>query len=484
MPRNVLFITADQWRGECLSCLGHMVETPNLDALATEGVLFTNHFANSAPCGPSRASIHTGLYQHEHGVTFNHVPLSSRHTNWALEARRAGFDPVLFGYTDTTLDEDQRGSYPDGVLPGFDPIVELGKAVWEPVEWVDWLVTKGYSVPDSPGDLYLKAKPQSAADERDNLVPALEVPAELHDTYFMVDQVLDYIRDRSGWCVHLSLLRPHPPWTAPEPYNRLYPPGDLPAPNRAAAAEDEANQHPFLAYVMNRKYQRQARDDSSRRRWQSGYYGLMTEVDHNLGRLFRALKASGAWDDTLVLFTSDHGEQIGDHWLMGKLGYFDESFHVPLILFNPSPEAETHRGQRVHSFTEGVDIMATLLDWLGVEIPTQSRGASLLPATTKGDLGSQWRPAAHWEFDFSASHFQAADAFGLTPDQSRLAVIRDGTSKYIHFHDLPDVFFDLADDPRESVNLATDPRHRGAVNDLRDRLRSWLTGGSTASEPA
>ena len=87
MASNLLFITADQWRGDSLSCLGHFVQTPNLDALAGEGVLFTNHFANSAPCGPSRASIHTSLYQYRHGVTFNDVPLDSRYTNWALEAR-------------------------------------------------------------------------------------------------------------------------------------------------------------------------------------------------------------------------------------------------------------------------------------------------------------------------------------------------------------------------------------------------------------
>ena len=473
MPQNVLFITADQWRGECLSCLGHLVETPNLDALAAEGVLFTNHFANSAPCGPSRASIHTSVYQHEHGVTFNHVPLSARYTNWALEARQADLDPVLFGYTDTTLTKNQEGLFPDGVLPGLTPIVQLGKDIWAPAEWADWLAAKGYPVPDSPADLYRMTKPQSAKDARNNIAPALDIPAELHDTRFMVDQVLDYIRDRSRWCVHLSLLRPHPPWTAPEPYNRLYPPGDLPPPRRAADPDEEAKQHPFLAHVVNRKHQRPGRDDASRQRWQSSYYALMTEVDHNLGRLFAELKRTGAWDDTLILFTSDHGEEIGDHWLIGKLGYFDGSFHVPMILFNPAPEAEPHRGRRIEAFTEGVDIMPTLLDWLGLDIPEQCRGGSLLPATTNGDLGNGWRTEAHWEFDFR--HFKAEDTFGLAPGECRLAVVRDESSKYVHFPGLPDVFFDLADDPAESVNLASDPRYRSRVDDASRKLQSWFT---------
>ena len=95
------------------------------------------------------------------------------------------------------------------------------------------------------------------------------------------------------------------------------------------------------------------RDDDRLRRMQSGYFGLMTEVDNNLGRLFDALKSSGAWRDTLIVFTSDHGEQIGDHWLMGKGGYFDESFAVPLIVRNPSKEADAHRGKRVDLFTGG-----------------------------------------------------------------------------------------------------------------------------------
>ncbi len=104
-PLNVLFITADQWRGDCLSSIGHpVVKTPNLDALAAEGVHFTRHYANTAPCGPSRASLHTGLYLQNHRSHANGTPLDARHTNWALEVKALGYDPVLFGYTDTSVD--------------------------------------------------------------------------------------------------------------------------------------------------------------------------------------------------------------------------------------------------------------------------------------------------------------------------------------------------------------------------------------------
>ena len=132
MTKNILFITADQWRAEYLSCLGHMVQTPNLDALAAEGVLLTKHFANAAPCGPSRASIHTGMYLQNHRVSGNWTPLETRHTNWTIEMRKQSFVPTLFGYTDTALDpRESISAVPRhrtwvGVLPGMVPIVQLG----------------------------------------------------------------------------------------------------------------------------------------------------------------------------------------------------------------------------------------------------------------------------------------------------------------------------------------------------------------------
>ena len=105
---NVLFITVDQWRGECLGAAGHpIVQTPNLDRLAAEGVLFRRHYAQAAPCGPSRASLHTGQYLMNHRSALNGTPLDARFTNLALEVRNAGYDPVLFGYTDASPDPRQ-----------------------------------------------------------------------------------------------------------------------------------------------------------------------------------------------------------------------------------------------------------------------------------------------------------------------------------------------------------------------------------------
>ncbi len=422
MPRNTLFITADQWRGDCLGCLGHLVRTPHLDALAAAGTLFLRHYANAAPCGPSRASIHTGAYMAQHGVRNNSAPLSGTLTNWALEARAAGLDPVLFGYTDTVLAETAPRT---DVLPGLRPVVELGKDIRAPTAWAQWLGEKGYPLPAAHGDLYLATGPAIGSEPR-----PLAVPAKLHDTRFVVDQVIEYIAGRDTWCVHLSLLRPHPPWLAPAPYNSLYPASELPQPRYTLTAQEE--RHPYVRHVLGHALARVPSMDRLQR-WQAGYYGLMTEVDHNLGRLFAAVKEAGQWHDTLVVFTSDHGEQMGDQGLVGKLGYFEESFHVPLILFNPAaPEA--HRGRRIDAFTESVDLMPTLLDWFGVAPPAQCEGASLLPATAVAN-GTSKRDAAHWDYDFGTPEAQAALA--LEPEQCRMHVTRGPDFMDVAFPTLP-----------------------------------------------
>jgi arylsulfatase A-like enzyme len=182
VKRNVLFITVDQWRGDSLSCMGHpVVETPNIDALAAGGVLFANHWANAAPCGPSRACLYTGMYMQNHRSVMNGTPLDARFTNIALEARRAGYDPVLFGYTDTSVDPrtvpagDPRTFTYEGVLPGFNPIVNdplEGGAL----EWGKWLADHGIDVPSDPGSLYEPDTGYPGADEHASTWAPYQVP--------------------------------------------------------------------------------------------------------------------------------------------------------------------------------------------------------------------------------------------------------------------------------------------------------------------
>jgi len=471
--RHVLFVTADQWRGDCLSSARHpVVRSPHLDALAADGASFVRHYANAVPCGPSRACLHTGMYLHNHRSGANGTPLDLRFTNWALETRRAGYRPALFGYTHTAPDPrylapgDKRLTTDEGVLPGIDPIVDMATHCGP---WRDWLASLGYPLPDDEALTY----GLRSVEHRDPEVPRPSAFDAAHtDTRFLVDRAVDFIegaahdRNTPGFFVHLSIRAPHPPWVAPAPYHARYPIATLPRPVRHTDAETEAGLHPWLRHHLFTGRNRSHEDERRHRLLQASYYGLMAEVDDNLGRLFAQLRALGVWENTLVVFTSDHGEQMGDHWLYGKAGFFDQSYHVPFILRVPGVPG----GQRVTRFTEHVDVLPTFLEWLELPLPRQCDGRSLL-ALAEGRDPARWRDAAHWEFDFRDVETEAA--LRLDMEHCTLNVIRDERGKYVHFAGLPPLFFDLANDPGELRDVAGAPSHRDRCADYAHRLLSW-----------
>ncbi|MFQ5957836.1 MAG: alkaline phosphatase family protein [Alphaproteobacteria bacterium] len=479
-PLNVLFITPDQWRGECLSALGHpTVRTPHIDALAADGVQFTGHFSQCSPCGPSRASLLTGMYLMNHRSVRNGTPLDGRFTNLALEARKTGYDPGLIGYTDTSVDPRNydsdhpvlRAGY-EGVLPGFTPLLLMPT---QPVAWVRHLADKGYDVPEVPFDAF---KPENGHEAVGGFGP-FDAPARLRaedsDTAYCADTALDFIsrERRNPWFLHLVFLRPHPPYIAPAPYNRLYRPEDVPGFSRAATAEEEARQHPFLELRLYGKGSVAHMDEREQRLLRATYYGMMTEVDDHIGRIVAYLKENGLYDDTLIVVTSDHGDTLGDHWLVGKETYFDSVYYVPLVVRAPGRAYDAGRGRVVDAFTENVDVMPTILDLIGCEVPVQCDGHSLAPFLD-GGAPQRWRREVHWEYDFRDVDDASAEVeLGLTFDQCALAVIRDRRYKYVHFSGLPPLFFDIANDPGELCNLADDPAHGATVLDYAQRMLSW-----------
>lgn len=478
-PLNVIFITADQWRGECLSALGHpQVRTPNLDALAKEGVTFSRHYANAVPCGPSRASLHTGMYLQNHRSGTNGTPLDARHTNWAKEVAKAGYDPVLFGYTDTSQDpreEDPESPWLrtyEGPLPGIRPVCMMG--TW-PTPWTDYLKANGYEVPDDIRYAYgHRASGPDYEDGAPHPKPLLYPQAE-DDTAFLVNRLIDYIAaQREPFVAHLSLLRPHPPFVAPEPYNAMHDPTSVPGFTRCATPDDEGRQHPWLAHQLSRRLFRAPANEKKLRRLKAVYYGLMSEVDAEIGRLIHFVKERGLWEKTLIIFTSDHGEQMGDHWLLGKCGYFDASYRIPLIIRDPRPGGDKSRGKIVTRFTENVDIMPTMLEALGLDSPVQCDGKALTPFLSGDGAPGGWRTEAHWEFDFRDPADDAAEkALGLTLHQCTMNVIRDEKFKYVHFTKLPPLLFDLEKDPGEFVNRADDPAYLPVVLEYAQKMLSW-----------
>ncbi|MEJ2133291.1 MAG: sulfatase-like hydrolase/transferase, partial [Gammaproteobacteria bacterium] len=260
----------------------------------------------------------------------------------------------------------------------------------------------------------------------------------------------------------------------PEPYNTRYPVDGLPGYARRATIEHEGSQHPWLAHYLEGHRNASYEDLHRHRLLQASYYGLMSEVDDNLGRLFDALRARGEYDDTLIAFTSDHGEQMGDHWMLGKAGYFDQSYYVPLIIRDPRATADGSRGMRFDAFTEHVDLMPTMLEWLDLPVPRQCEGRSLLPFVATGRTPEGWRTEAHWEFDFrDPVSRNAEDALGMPMEHCALNVVRDARYKYVHFTSLPPLLFDLEQDPQELNDRAKDPAYGDVVREMAQRLLSW-----------
>jgi arylsulfatase A-like enzyme len=440
---NVLFVTLDQFRSDALGCAGHpVVRTPVLDGLAAAGVRFANHFANAAPCAPGRAALYTGTYQRNNRVVANGTPLDDRFDNVARVARRAGYAPVLFGYTDQGVDprtvddpDDPRLSTYEGVLPGFEAVVDLDG---RQLAWLDALRARGYAV--------------ASADEA--LATEHERPAELSVTSFLTDAVVGWLDaqppDRP-WFAHVSYLRPHPPYCAPGHFAGRYDPAEcppaLPVPATRHRLHDALLRHPGTAAPT---------DPADVATLRAQYYGMVTHVDEQLGRVVAAIEDRGEWDDTVVVVTADHGEQLGDQGLVQKAGFFESSYRIVTIIRSPRHGAGA--GRTVESFTEAVDVLPTICELIGEPVPAQCDGLPLTPFLAGGDP-PWWRRSAHYEWDWRDARLRrGVDGWpwDRRVERAKLVVQRGATHAYVHFGDGSWLCFDLAADPAWGT-LTDDP---------------------------
>ena len=482
--KRVLLITIDQTRADYLACMGHpFVKTPNIDALAADGVLFTRHYNNAVPCGPSRASLLTGMYPTNHRMITNGTPLDASFTNIAKEMRKGGYDSTLFGYTDITPDprflpaDDPSLTTYEGVLPGFT----VAQAFPEhSLDWAAYLKSQGYEVKEAGYGIYA---PENPHDGRGLSAQPTVFRAEHSETAWLMDKVIGHLEfaGKDPFFIHASFLRPHPPFISPEKYSGLYRAADIPAPVRAETPADEQAQHPavgfFQDYVSLKNFLVGVEDrplsdlsDEDFRQIRATYLALITEVDDHIGRLVSALKKQGIYEETIIILTSDHGEQMGDHGLLGKASYFEKSFHIPLIIKDDTGE---NRGRVLDCFTEAVDIMPTILDLCGRSIPHQCDGRSLKPLLG-GTVPEGWREYVCGQIDFRNVITKKAERrFGLRSDQCAALWLRDDRYKYVHFSGLPAAFYDLSEDPGETRNLAGDPAYAGIMLDYAQKLLTW-----------
>jgi arylsulfatase A-like enzyme len=489
--RNILWIMCDQLRFDYLSCYGHpSLHTTNIDALASRGVRFSRAYVQSPVCGPSRMSFYTGRYMRSHGANWNRFPLRIGEPTLGDHLRELGVRCALVGKTHMAADAEGMARL------GIDPASSLGvlasECGFEPYErddglhpdpsrprpaYDEWLRAHGYDAPN-PWEQWAN----SAAGENGELLsgwllqhadkPA-RIPEALSETPYMTRRAMAFIdeaaRDGRNWCLHLSYIKPHWPYIVPAPYHAMYGHNDiLPA---VRSEQERADPHPVYRAFMDLRVARAFARDEVRKRVIPAYMGLIKQIDDQLGVLFRFLDERGLTQDTLIAFTSDHGDYLGDHWLGEKDLFHEVSVKVPLIIADPSAAADATRGAVCDALVEAIDLVPTFVEQFG-GVPKRHivEGRSLLPLL-HGATAPAWRNFVVSEYDYSTLDVRVALQQPIP--ECRLFMVFDGRWKFIHAPGFRPMLFDLAEDPQELVDLGADPRFENERGRLRDALLGW-----------
>jgi arylsulfatase A-like enzyme len=491
--KNVLFIMCDQLRWDYLSCAGHpTLETPNIDRLAARGVRFTNCYVQSTVCGPSRMSAYTGRYMRSHGSTQNGIPLRVGEPTMGDHLRELGVRTALIGKTHMVADHE--GMERLGIDPSSIIGVHVAQCGFEPYERDDGLHPSTDYDPDPAYDRYLRdlgfddenpwehfANSGEGEDGTDfngwlltHADKAARIPEEHSETPYMTRRAMRFIEEAEAkgesWCAHLSYIKPHWPYIVPAPYHAIYGPSDVKPPVRSEAERHDP--HPVLAAFQRERYSVNFSRDEVREKVIPAYMGLIKQIDDQMGVLFGFLDERGLFDNTLIVFTSDHGDYLGDHWLGEKYMFHDVSVKVPMIVYDPSPQADPTRGTVRDDLVEMIDMAPTFLDYLGgAPKPHVLEGRSVLPMLRDRSV-SNGRKHAISEYDYSGE--RARLALDLPVSDCRLVMITDGRHKLVTGPAVPPMLFDLAADPDELVDRGRDPAMAETVARLEAALAHWL----------
>ena len=495
--KNILFIMFDQLRWDYLGCAGHPhLQTPHIDALAADGVRFTRAYVQSPVCGASRMSFYTGRYVHSHGATWNRVPLKVGERTLGDHLRDAGMACWLIGKTHMKADDDgmawlgiDRGSVigarveqcgfdvwerDDGMRPeGPDGLYD---ATYGAATYNEWLRERGYHSANPWHDF---ANSGRADDDPTELASGwflknARKPAAIHqddsETPYMTSRAIEFMEQAGDapWCLHLSYIKPHWPYIAPAPYNDMYGPEHVIPPARHARELTEA--HPVFRAFMEGRIGKAFSRDEVRAAVIPAYMGLIRQCDDQMGRLFAWLKATGRWDDTMIVLTSDHGDYLGDHWMGEKDLFHEPSVKVPLIIRDPSPAADATRGTTCDALVESIDLAPTFLEIAGgAPRPHILEGRSLLP-WLHGQT-PDWREFVVSEYDYSVN--PAVAKLASDPSSARLFMIADQRWKFMHAEGMRPQLFDMVNDPNEYVDLGESPDHAGIIALMQERLGRW-----------
>ncbi|MFV0338505.1 MAG: sulfatase [Chthoniobacterales bacterium] len=441
---NILHIFTDQQRFDTIAALGNpLIHTPNLDALVREGTTFTRAYSPSPECVPARASMITGWYPGRTGCFSNAEDMPPEDTPTLMSGLRD------LGYRTHGIGKCHFKSdfY---ALRGFQTrdIQEEGAEKREKDDYLSWLQKNGYGWVLEPhgirGEMYYIPQPSA-------------LPPEVHPTHWVADRAVDFLKNHEAetqpFYLYAGIIHPHPPFAPPIPWHKIYRAPDMPLPR---GLNTDTEDLPFINRFQNRyKYRDRGRDLNLIRCLRAYYYASITFLDAQVGRIMESLKKSGKWDDTLILFSSDHGEYLGDFNCFGKRGFHDVSSRIPMIVKWPQGKmADT----RCDTPTSLVDLAPTFLAAAGHQAASDEYDGIDLH-----DLATRKK-----QREFVFSQFKKADE-GLY-----MAVNKDRKYAY-SAPDNAEYFFDLEKDPHEMENLASDSSRKNELTTLRQTCADWVS---------
>ena len=427
---NVLLIMTDQHRKDAIGAYGNpVIRTPHLDALAAGGVRFENCWVQHAACMPSRACLFTGRYPMAHGVRRNGVPLSENETTLADVFRRNGYRTGGAGKFHFLPHYPYRSPLPmmethPEPYYGFEEF-HLGEDGRSGEHWV-WI--------------------RRNHPEYDK-TPDSTIPLELHNSHWSASHAIDFIRTCAGkrepFFAFCSFVDPHHGYNPPSPYREMYRREDMPAPIQREGEFDD--KPPHLKKRMQRR-EGVGKDVAYNR---TQYYGEVTFIDDSIGRILKTLDELEIRDNTLVIFTSDHGDMLGDHGLYFKNLAYPQSASVALLFHWPG---HIRQGKVVTGIVQQIDILPTILDLVDLETPAgvQGRSQASLLTTDGTDTGHEYAYIEHVDSDYTLRSLKWR--FTVYPGKP--------------YGEL----YDLESDPHEFVNFWDDDRFASLKGELMQRL--------------
>ena len=438
-PTNVIYILTDDQRFDEMGFMNPIIDTPNIDRLASEGVHFKNAFVTTALCSPSRATILTGQYMHNHGVVDNNSPRNPNSVLFSEYLQIAGYDTAFIGKwhmgeaasASRNLDDPQ---------PGFD-------------HWVSF-AGQGH---------YYPTRLRNGEMNKLN-INGEHVLQKGYITDELTDYALGYLANRESdkpFFLYLSHKAVHANFSPAKRHANLYSDREIPIPLSQADTAENYRGKPM--WVKNQRNSWHGVDfpyhsSLDVQAYKMEYHRAMSAVDDSIGRILSWLEANGLEKNTIVMLMGDNGFLFGEHGLIDKRNAYEESMRVPLVAWGPGV---IEQGHTVDEMVANLDIAPTMLDIAGLASPEQFEGRSLLDLA-RGRPVSNWRDELlyeyYWEFNFPST----PTTFALRTDDYKL----------IQYHGIWDTeeLYDMQNDPKEMRNLIGDPRYLPIVASMRQQL--------------